>query len=46
MKTNAPEKIYILPHKDYSDKRIMNIFTEKRGVKGGVEKFIKIKVKK
>lgn len=32
MKANeAPEKIYILPHKDYSDKRIMNAFTEKEG---------------
>lgn len=29
MKTNVPEKIYILPHKDYSDRRIMNAFTEK-----------------
>ena len=30
MKANeAPKKIYILPHKDYSDKRIMNAFTEK-----------------
>ena len=29
MKASAPEKIYILPHKDYSDKRIMNAFTEK-----------------
>ena len=32
MKANeAPEKIYILPHKDYSDRRIMNAFTEKEG---------------
>ena len=30
MSTNeAPEKIYILSHKDYSGKRIMNAFTEK-----------------
>lgn len=29
MKANAPEKIYILPHKDYSDRRIINAFTEK-----------------
>ena len=30
MKANgAPEKIYILHHKDYSDRRIMNAFTEK-----------------
>lgn len=30
MKANeAPEKIYILPHTDYSDRQIMNAFTEK-----------------
>ncbi len=30
MKTNkAPEKIYILNHTDYSDRRILNAFTEK-----------------
>ena len=33
MEANAPEKIYILPHKDYSDKRIMNAFTEKENDK-------------
>ena len=25
----APEKIYIIPHTDYSDRQIMNAFTEK-----------------
>lgn len=30
MKTNeAPEKLYILHHEDYSDRRIFNAFTEK-----------------
>lgn len=30
MKANeAPEKIYILNHTDYSDRRILNAFTEK-----------------
>ena len=30
MKANvAPEKIYILKHSDYSDRRILNAFTEK-----------------
>ena len=26
---NAPDKIFILNHKDYSDRRILNAFTEK-----------------
>ena len=29
MKANAPEKIYIINHMDYSDRRILNAFTEK-----------------
>ncbi len=29
MKANAPDKIYILKHSDYSDRRILNAFTEK-----------------
>lgn len=29
MKANAPEKVYMLKHIDYSDRRILNVFTEK-----------------
>ena len=48
MEANAPEKIYILPHKDYSDKRIMNAFTEKENDKDieyiRKDAFVKLKV--